>query len=167
MENHGYIYFITDGEAVKIGFSEKPLRRLGGLQSGHPKPLRLIGAVPASVMEEVAIHKRFDHIRIRGEWFRETPELIDYANKLCAEQRRPPDDGKAERAALKKLAERYKGNSVVTVRAKMLIAQMNNIRATKDEAVAERLRASMKIATAELQQVLQDGGQYVPANHCR
>lgn len=161
----GYVYFISDGEAVKIGFSEKPLRRIKGLQSGHPKPLTLLGTIPASVMDEMALHKRFDHLRIQGEWFRATLELTIYATDLCANQKPPTDDGKAERAALRELAGRYKGKDAVTYRVKALLNQMNNSKREKDEAVAAAIRGAMVRTMAELRQVLQDGGEYVPENH--
>ena len=36
------IYLISDGELVKIGYSQNPIKRLNQLQTGHPKKLKLI-----------------------------------------------------------------------------------------------------------------------------
>lgn len=85
LEPHGFVYFVSDGEAVKIGFSEKPARRLAGIQSHHPKPLTLLGTVSASVFDEQDLHQKFSDIRIRGEWFRATPELLAFIVDACAQ----------------------------------------------------------------------------------
>ena len=39
---NNYVYLITDGEYVKIGQSEDPENRLKALQTGNPKPLKII-----------------------------------------------------------------------------------------------------------------------------
>ena len=74
----GYVYFIQRGDAIKIGFSVQPERRMENLQSSHHLPLQLLGTVPASVVDEMAVHARFAHLRIRGEWFRSDRDLIQF-----------------------------------------------------------------------------------------
>lgn len=88
----GFIYFVTDGTgAVKIGFTENVRRRLAGLQTGHHAPLVLMGAIPATLDAEQFIHQKFKHLKIRGEWFRSTQELIDFiADPVLPEPPPPP-----------------------------------------------------------------------------
>jgi hypothetical protein len=81
-KDRGQIYFITDESAIKIGFSKRPAKRMGNLQSGHPKPLKLIGSIDACAYEELIIHRRFDHLRLKGEWFRIEEELLDFIEQF-------------------------------------------------------------------------------------
>ncbi|HEY0912698.1 MAG TPA: hypothetical protein VGD75_20950, partial [Bradyrhizobium sp.] len=47
-KNIGHVYFIGDGEHIKIGFSKWPPFRLRDLQIGNPKKLELLGTIPGS-----------------------------------------------------------------------------------------------------------------------
>jgi hypothetical protein len=60
---------------VKIGIARDVARRLSQLQSASPATLALVVAFPGDAATESAIHWRFAADRIRGEWFRESPEL--------------------------------------------------------------------------------------------
>lgn len=74
-----FIYAIASGpETVKIGYSANPERRLGELQVGHEKRLKIVykEAVPdkkAPILEKL-IHNANNHLRIHGEWFALTHE---------------------------------------------------------------------------------------------
>lgn len=83
----GHVYFLTDGEVVKIGFSSNPKKRVGSIQTGHAKPLTLLGTIVASVMDEMSIHELFSDLRVRGEWFQATPDLLAFIDEICS---RPP-----------------------------------------------------------------------------
>jgi hypothetical protein len=76
------VYFIQVGEdgPIKIGRAKgSPLTRLDALQVGIPFDLRLVAIIPhVSHHLELDLHRRFDHLRIRGEWFKPEPELLDY-----------------------------------------------------------------------------------------
>jgi hypothetical protein len=77
--SHGHIYFITDFQTIKIGFSKSsPARRMVHMQTGHPLPLYLVGSIPATKHQEAMLHRRFEHLRTRGEWFRVEYDLLDY-----------------------------------------------------------------------------------------
>lgn len=78
----GYVYAITDGSAVKIGWTARhpgmPGGRLSQLQTAHFAELTLIGAMQAPVHWESELHRRFSEHRIRGEWFRYVPAIVEY-----------------------------------------------------------------------------------------
>ena len=84
-------YFIRCGEYVKIGASASPLyrldtiRRTGGVLAPRGLDLsasELINVEPGGFEREKELHIKFAHLREVGEWFRETPELIDYIESL-------------------------------------------------------------------------------------
>lgn len=53
--------------------------RIEELQTGSPDELVVLACVPQwGVKEEYALHKRFAHLRVRGEWFRPEKELLDF-----------------------------------------------------------------------------------------
>jgi hypothetical protein len=90
----GYVYFVRPGAelVVKIGSTvEAPAARLAALQTGHHLTLSLLGAIDvrkagqwASLRtdfsaiarrREAEIHRQFAAERLRGEWFRLSPQL--------------------------------------------------------------------------------------------
>lgn len=68
----GCIYFVTDGEYVKIGLTHNFTLRLAELQTANPRRLRVIQTYltlyPAQ--EEAAVHRALTRFRVRGEWFK-------------------------------------------------------------------------------------------------
>ena len=71
------VYFIgAEAGPIKIGVSCDPAKRLRTLQTGHPVPLMLLAVVPGGVGVERALHRKFADLRVRGEWFARSPELI-------------------------------------------------------------------------------------------
>jgi hypothetical protein len=72
------IYFILDRErqAVKIGISMNPRKRLVELQQANPGTLELLATVPGDATREWLIHEQFKSSRLRGEWFRATKKLM-------------------------------------------------------------------------------------------
>lgn len=86
-----YVYFISAGDAVKIGKAANPKRRLAQLRSGNLHQLEMLGAMKAERNTESEIHRMFDDSRINGEWFRLTPEI----RQFIAEKSEPiPEDGR-------------------------------------------------------------------------
>jgi hypothetical protein len=71
------VYFIRARELdmVKIGYSFNPIHRFNHLRTMSPVELTLEGAIPGDRAKEAELHKRFKLARVRGEWFRLTPEL--------------------------------------------------------------------------------------------
>lgn len=97
----GYIYFIGADDppaAVKIGIARQidVRKRLAVHQGSNHLPLRLLGVISveegdrpmkAAETREAELHNRFQEIRIYkkytpgGEWFKATPELIDFIGR--------------------------------------------------------------------------------------
>lgn len=70
------VYFISDGEYVKIGESENPLKRKSDLQTANARELKLLKVVFGTI--EYELHSYFRHNRVRGEWFKHTEKLDEY-----------------------------------------------------------------------------------------
>ncbi len=69
----GNIYFISNGNNVKIGYTDSDDidRRLKTLQTGSTGPLALEGAITnTNRRDERELHHLFAEERVRGEWFR-------------------------------------------------------------------------------------------------
>ncbi len=75
------IYFIGSTElgAVKIGKSNNPKKRLIELQTGNSHKLTLFAVIEdVSPDYEKELHELMDHIRLNGEWFKLTDELLHF-----------------------------------------------------------------------------------------
>ena len=81
--SRGRVYFIRCADAIKIGFSQNPWARLTSLQTALPSKATLIGHIPGSVELEKALHKRFEHLKTTGEWFKATPEIMTYIDSVA------------------------------------------------------------------------------------
>lgn len=71
------VYFITAREVgmVKIGCAYDPHRRLSYMQTACPVELTLEALIPGAYREERQYHAQFAPHRVRGEWFKITPEI--------------------------------------------------------------------------------------------
>lgn len=71
------IYFIQDDVSflIKIGFTSQDDAgsRLAQLQTGSPAKLMLLCAIDGDRDIEGALHRKFQHARTHGEWFRPCP----------------------------------------------------------------------------------------------
>lgn len=68
------VYFITDGEYVKIGVSNSLSLRISHLQIGNPRELKPLHVIPVCDLREALaleknLHNYFSKKKIRGEWF--------------------------------------------------------------------------------------------------
>lgn len=76
----GYVYFIAaEGvPRIKIGWSRtlaNARARARHLEIGSPVRLGLVTLMPGSQRDERKMHRRFAHLRDRGEWFVSDDEL--------------------------------------------------------------------------------------------
>lgn len=110
--DRGMIYFITarDVGMVKIGFAHNPQARFHVVQTGSPIELKLERAGDGSYSDEDELHSRFERLRVRGEWYRLTPEIENlmgeypvyvWRHRGCqhASRKRPTQDVSAQPAA--------------------------------------------------------------------
>lgn len=78
----GYVYLIIEdlpGGAViygKIGYSTNPRKRVAELQTGNPRPLRLLRMKPGTEADEAALHQKYIKHNVLQEWFHITKELL-------------------------------------------------------------------------------------------
>jgi hypothetical protein len=83
MSRTRYLYFIgaTKGEGpVKIGIAASPWDRLRQLQTASWEELGILGIVNCKAYRprdvEAFFHRKFAAIRVRGEWFERTSDLM-------------------------------------------------------------------------------------------
>lgn len=70
------LYFISDGEFIKIGRTGNVVNRLRTLQNANPKKLVLIKALDNSGWEGPVWHYAFKQYRAQGEWFHVQDPLL-------------------------------------------------------------------------------------------
>lgn len=82
------VYFISDGEFVKIGKTTgSPECRLASLQTGNPRELTIVGiaflGTEKGTVLEYWLHGLLKKYRVRGEWFSldALSYLVVYLNK--------------------------------------------------------------------------------------
>jgi hypothetical protein len=82
----GFIYFLTAAHPdypIKIGFTQKLASfRISAIQTCCPYALYFLARVPGTMQRERALHETFDHLRLRGEWFSRSPELLAYIESI-------------------------------------------------------------------------------------
>lgn len=72
------VYFArrpSTGE-IKIGFSDNIAERLTNISNELGERVELLGSIPGGQPLEFALHRRFAATRQRGEWFRESNDLL-------------------------------------------------------------------------------------------
>jgi hypothetical protein len=72
----GFVYFVRGGDFVKIGWSKNPDRRAEQLRTGCPFKTTVIGRLAGTKDDEAALHRAFDWLRTKGEWFRASRPLL-------------------------------------------------------------------------------------------
>jgi hypothetical protein len=76
------VYFISDGEFIKIGRSDDyPIGRIGSLQTANARDLKLLAVIPGAD-RECHLHRLFSAHHVRREWFRSCREILDYIEAI-------------------------------------------------------------------------------------
>lgn len=82
----GFVYFIGSLDSspyVKIGWAlHSPFRRLKELQTGCPDHLTVFTYFRGSIEDERRLHRTFDLLHYRGEWFINDLKLRDFIDYL-------------------------------------------------------------------------------------
>lgn len=83
------VYFIRMRDLIKIGYTAALKQRLSSIGDTMPYPIELLHDVPGDRFSEAWHHWRFDHLRVKGEWFKDDPELLDYIKSLKEQTKIP------------------------------------------------------------------------------
>jgi hypothetical protein len=84
------VYFVSDGELVKIGISGNIESRFRQLRTANGREILLLAIKPETHPEiatrkrlETILHGRFGCLQETGEWFRPGRDLLDYVESLA------------------------------------------------------------------------------------
>lgn len=83
----GEIYFLTDGDYIKIGFTTNWDQRSGAYLTHSARKLTLVARIPGTREIEHSLHRRFKSDRTTGEWFRYSDEIWRYLKETTREQK--------------------------------------------------------------------------------
>ncbi|HCX66930.1 GIY-YIG nuclease family protein [Parvibaculum sp.] len=72
------VYFIGDEEFVKIGYTTSLEARFKALRTSSPRPLKVHHVLFGGRDDERELHQRFSHLRVEGEWFCLSGELLKF-----------------------------------------------------------------------------------------
>ena len=75
---HLYLMRAGDSGALKIGRANDPARRARDLQVGCPERIQVLAILPEMGSDEHYAHQRFAHLRLAGEWFSPSPEIVEW-----------------------------------------------------------------------------------------
>jgi hypothetical protein len=82
--HRGEVYFLRESGsgAIKIGTSTNVALRVRNIRRDMPHEVVLLATIRGGYQVEAQLLAFFEHARIRGEWFRPVPELLEYIEGL-------------------------------------------------------------------------------------
>ena len=85
------IYFIQAGSTgpIKIGYTESEeslKKRMEGLQTSSPYILNLLGTKNGDIKTEKFIQKKFQMLKLAGEWFQPDPILLNFIKNTLPDE---------------------------------------------------------------------------------
>ncbi len=85
VKHSGFIYFLLAEKhnAVKIGFTRGSIekRLINGI-TWSPYDFDVLKVIEGTMLDEVALHKRFAQYKIKREWFEYSDELKEFIDNL-------------------------------------------------------------------------------------
>lgn len=84
-----WLYALRNGYIVKLGRSATPSVRLRDLNIVLAGRGKLLALVSEAVVSEREAHERWASLRVTGEWFRATPELLEWLAALGLDDAAP------------------------------------------------------------------------------
>lgn len=74
------VYVIADKEKryMKIGKANNPKSRLATIQTSMPFDVEIVAQIIGNYSIENRLHKLFKHLRLRGEWFTYSDEILKH-----------------------------------------------------------------------------------------
>lgn len=83
------VYFIRSGSFIKIGLSKRVRSRASSIATASPQGMEVLAILPCPVdalpYVESRLHARFAELRVRGEWFRDQPVLLEFIEEVRAD----------------------------------------------------------------------------------
>jgi len=76
------IYVLRYGDLLKIGYSSELSRRVYAIMHGIPGDVTFVGHMPGDVEVEAHLHFVFAASRFSGEWFRQTPDILEFCRVM-------------------------------------------------------------------------------------
>lgn len=94
-------YFVQQGEdgPIKIGRAVDVASRVARLQTSTPHALRLLGTLPGGDNER-KLHERFKHLRMSGEWFKASPDLLSFVADIGSQRESSRDSREDSRESV-------------------------------------------------------------------
>ena len=81
----GHIYFIQQGDFIKIGWSSDWQYRIYHMQTSNPAPIVVLGVMEGTPQQERQTHRDFAAHRHQREWFFAVPEILEFvATRLAS-----------------------------------------------------------------------------------
>lgn len=81
--DRGHVYVVGFAGYVKIGWSRGARRRLTRIAEMAPEELVVYALIAGTPETERELHRRFAHLRLRGEWFSHRGELVGWIAGGC------------------------------------------------------------------------------------
>ena len=80
------VYFLrveTEDPLIKIGYSTNIPSRVRDVQGQVPYPTTHLASIPgANFQDEKKLHRRFEKMKVKGEWFRPGEELLAFIDEV-------------------------------------------------------------------------------------
>lgn len=77
----GQVYFVEAGDFIKIGYTQSRVSRLRRMSTDTPYELVVLHTEFGTYGWERTLHRQFAHLRVRREWFRKSPEILEWIKK--------------------------------------------------------------------------------------
>jgi len=85
LDDNGTIYFFEceTTREIKVGItSGKVEKRMASVQTARGHKISVLATIPGTTKLERALHERFAHCRLKGEWFSPHPDILEYIAQL-------------------------------------------------------------------------------------
>lgn len=79
----GVVYFLSDGELIKVGYATCTAERLHDLQTGNGRLIERLCEAPATLKQEYKLHSLLP-ARAQGEWFHPSEKLMRLIRRIVA-----------------------------------------------------------------------------------
>lgn len=74
----GWIYFVSHGDRIKIGFSQRPFKRFYAIKGTAPVSMTMLGAMRGNRLTEQVLQRQWAGQTRRNEWVDATEALLDF-----------------------------------------------------------------------------------------